>query len=82
MFGYICIILSEFQSDIHHSSVLTAPANKQHQHKVSPPYTIILTAMFTFYQHLNFYIILNLTLFIAEWLCKHTTDKNCIVKIR
>jgi len=29
------------QSDIHHSSVLTTPAYRQHQHRVSPSYTVI-----------------------------------------
>jgi len=29
------------QSDIHHSSVLTTPAYRQHQHTESPSYTVI-----------------------------------------
>ena len=29
------------QSDIRHSSVLTIPAHRQHQHRLSPSYTVI-----------------------------------------
>ena len=68
-------------SDIHHSSALTTPAERQHQHTTSPSHNIIQpllvrlcfyrqynstsTRTFMFYRPINFYIILNLILFIA-----------------